>query len=284
MSPALLDTMAGILGFSLAFFSALVLPLALQLLLLYLVGWAFNSLIYAILPIVGSFLELIGTPIHEFSHAIGCLITFCGVQAIKPLSDRSGTAGVIPAHPNFLTSLAAGLAPLIGGTLVIWLTATYVIPGFQIPSLPPLQVSAEEASSAGATFRASMDYLSNFVKAPYRALPHLDWGNWRTYIGLYIALSTSLQLTLSKADRSFLLQGILYALVLGLLASTWLYLSREPAQRLISWQQTILPHLLAFSTAVSAAFFLTSLGVIVLFPLAFIRGVREGTIGIRRTR
>lgn len=276
MASGAIKTVVEILGFSITFFLALFLPLLLQLLLLFGVGRAFNGLVGWVSPTLDNLLRLIGTPIHEFSHAIGCLITLCGVKVIKPLGDGQSPGFVLPRNPNLLSGIVASLAPLFGGTLVLWLTANYVIPGFEVPIVAPPQLDLESASSFEAVLTASLDYVGQFVQTTFHSLPNLQWENWRTYAGLYIALSVGLGLALSREDLGILAKSLPFAFLLMIALAAWVYFSGDPQGRFLTVQQTLVPRLLGFSTAVTYAFLLTSLGVLVFLPLRIWQRWRRG--------
>ena len=67
MSPDLMDTALGALRLSILFVVALLLPVILQLVLLYSAGWALDRLVGVVSSFVASLFGLIGTPVHEFS-------------------------------------------------------------------------------------------------------------------------------------------------------------------------------------------------------------------------
>ncbi|MGD2206709.1 MAG: hypothetical protein PVH17_08015 [Anaerolineae bacterium] len=276
MSPDLLDTALKILGFSITFVVALFLPLLLQLLLLFAVSWAFNELVGWVSSTVWTLLSLIGTPVHEFSHALGCLITLCGVDAIKPLSDKRDPGYVLPKRPSFLASIVASVAPLFGGTLVLWLTASYVIPGFGAPVVPPPQLDLKGAASLETVLQVSAQYVGQFIQTTFHSLPALQWGNWRTYVGLYIALSVGLGLAPSPQDLKILAGSLPLLFLVGFAMSAWLYLAGDAEAQFLTLQQTLVPRLLDFSTAVTYAFLLTSLGMVIFMPLRIWQKWRSG--------
>jgi len=274
--PELLDTAAGALRLAVLFFTALFLPVMLQLLLLFAAGWAFRGLAYRVSSTIATLLDLIGVPIHELSHALGCIVTLCGVAAIKLLIDELGYAFVQPKRLNFLGRIVVSLAPLFAGVLVLWLTAAYIIPGFETPTVSPPQLDLESAGSLGTVLRETMDYLGKFLRTAYQKLPGLQWDNWRTYVGLYIALSAGIGIAPSDADLKIMLGALPLAalLILGLFAL--LYLSGDAEATFDALQQALWPPLLKFSTAVTYAFVLTSLGILIFLPLRLLQTAREG--------
>jgi hypothetical protein len=273
--PELLDTTLSALRLAIGFVTALFLPVMLQLLLLFVAGWAFRGLAYRV-STIATLLDVIGVPIHELSHALGFLLTFCGVASIKLLIDELGYAFVVPKRSNILGRIVASLAPLFGGVLVLWLAATYVIPGFEAPTVSPRQLDLNSVASLGTVLGESMAYLERFLRTAYLNLSGLQWGSWRTYVGLYIAFSVGIGIAPSTDDLKILRAALPLAalLILGLFAL--LYLSGDAETVFVTLQQSLWPSLLRFSTAVTYAFVLTSLGMLIFLPLRLLQKVREG--------
>ena len=282
MSPDLLDTTLDVLRMALLYAVALFFPVMLQLLLLFATGRLFFSLATGISSFITTFLVAIGTPVHEFSHAVGCLITFSGVAAIKLVSDEVSTASVTPKRWHVVSRIVAALAPLFGGTLVLWLTATHIIPGFQTPTIAPPQLDLESAASLGMVLREALDYLGRFVQAAYEGLPGLQWGNWRTYVGLYIAFSVGMGIAPSDQDLKIMMVALPLATLLGVGAFALFYLVGDAESQFAAFQQGLWPHLLRFSTAVTYAFVLTSLGILVFLPLRLFSEVRRSDRAVTR--
>jgi len=274
--PELLDTAFDVLRLAVLFFTALLLPVMLQVVLLFSMGFAFKKLIYGASTTIATLLSLIGVPLHELFHALGCLLTFSGVAAIKLLIDELGYAFVSPKRSNVVGDIVTSLAPLFGGMLVLWLTATYIIPGFAMPTVEPPQLDLESAASLGAVLRASADYLGHFVRAAYENLPGLQWDSWRTYVGLYIALSVGIGIAPSTTDLKIFLAALPLSALLVLALFTLLYLSGDMESQFVAFQQGLWPYLLKFSTAVTYAFVLTSLGMFIFLPLRLFKAIREG--------
>jgi hypothetical protein len=275
MSPHLTSTASEIVQ-PIAFIVALFLPLIVQLFLLYVAGWAFFKTVKRVSPTLVSWLGLVGSPIHELSHALACLLTLSRVRVVKLLGDWVSPGFVIPKRPNFLTNFTAGLAPLFGVTLVLWLTAVYIIPGFKVPVAMPPQLNLDSAAAAGTVIKASLDYVVQLAKTAFRSLPYLQWDNWRTYLGLFIAFSLALGLAPSPKDLGRLAVGLPIAIGLGLVVLVLLYLSGNLATVLATLQRTLLPQLLSFSTAVTYALLLTFLGVVIFLPLGLLQKLRSG--------
>jgi hypothetical protein len=271
MPSELFDIAQGTLRLSIVFGVALFLPLILQLLFLYAASWLLNRVVGLFSLLLYRLLKMIGTPVHELSHALGCWITLAGVDAIKLLSDRYGVGFVQPRRQNLLSGVVSSVAPLFGATLVLWLTATQVIPGFEVPTVLPPQLDLESAASLGTVLRESMSYMGRFFETAFRNLPNLQWDNWQTYVGLYIALSVGMGITPSSQDLRILVAALPLALLVGLGFFAWIYLSGNPQEQFLALQQGLVPALLTFSTAVTYAFVVASVGVLVFLPLAILR-------------
>jgi hypothetical protein len=271
MPSDLVDIALGTLRLSLIFGVALFLPLMLQLLFLYAASWLLNAVVFLFSSLLYRLLKMIGTPVHELSHAVGCWVTLSGVDAIKLLGDKYSLGFVQPRRPNFLSGVVASVAPLFGATLVLWLTAAHVIPGFEVPTVPPPQLDLESAASLGTVLGESMDYMGRFLETAFRNLPNLQWDNWQTYLGLYIALSVGMGIAPSSQDLKILAAALPLAYLVGLGFFAWLYLSGNAQEQFLALQQGLVPALLTFSTAVTYAFVVASAGVLVFLPLVILR-------------
>lgn len=282
MSPDLFDTAVDVLRMALLYAVALFFPVMLQLLLLFAAGRLFFRLASGISFLFTTLLVAIGTPVHELSHALGRLITFCGVADIKLVSDEAKIAHVRPKRRHPIGNLVAAVAPLFGGTLVLWLTATYIIPGFETPTIEPPQLDLESAASLGIVLREALDYLGRFVQAAYEGLPGLQWGNWRTYVGLYIAFSMGMGIAPSPVDVRIMITALPLVTLLGVGAFALFHVMADAVTQFSALQQGLWPHLVRFSTAVTYAFVLTSLGILVFLPLRLFGEVRRSDRAVTR--
>lgn len=271
MPSDLVDIALGTLRLSIVFGVALFLPLMLQLLFLYAASWLLNAVVFLFSSLLYRLLKMIGTPVHELSHAVGCWVTLAGVDAIKLLGDKHGPGFVQPRRPNLLSSVVSSVAPLFGATLILWLTAAHVIPGFEVPTVPPPQLDLESAASLGTVLGESMDYMGRFLETAFRNLPNLQWDNWQTYLGLYIALSVGMGIAPSSQDLKILAVALPLAFLVVLGFFAWLYLSGNAQEYFLALQQGLVPALLTFSTAVTYAFVAASAGVLIFLPLVLLR-------------
>jgi hypothetical protein len=276
MSPDLFGTALGILHLTVLFLTALFLPITLQLLLLFAASWAFLKLTNIVSMSLVRLFDLIGVPIHEFSHALARWITLCGVAALNPLPDPvTGVASTTPKRTHFLGNIVSSLAPLFGGMLVLWLLATYAIPGFQAPTVPPPQLDLGNTASLGAILHESIDHLSRFLRTVYSSLPSLEWSNWRTYAGLFMAFSVGIALAPSSGDLKNLARGLPIAIILVLALFTWLYTSGDAESSFLTLQEALALPLFNLTTAITYAFVLTSVGALLILPLAVLKRLND---------
>lgn len=116
--------------------------------LIYFVGYIFivgfiisllNRLFYMIVKQKKVFCYatgLIGTPIHELSHALFCLIFFHKIEEIKlfQIDEESGVLGYVnhSYHKKNIYQLMGnyfiGIAPIICGTAIIYLATKFLLP------------------------------------------------------------------------------------------------------------------------------------------------------------
>jgi hypothetical protein len=270
MVADLLDALWGGLQLTLRF-GVLLLPLILQFALLLASGWALGRLVFGFSITVGSLLSLIGTPVHELLHTAASIIALCGVAVIKLLSDSAGVAFVQTKRSNFVQRILVGLAPLLGGAFVLWLTATYIVPGFRLPRVAEPQAGLNGEVALITIAWESVQYIWQSLVEALRNLPSLEWDNWRTYVGLYTALSMGMGIVPSSADWKYLLRGLPVALVLTWIAFCLVYYDGKGPGEFQALTESLLPHLQNLSSAVTYAFVLTVIGVVIFAPLVLVK-------------
>ncbi|MET1248706.1 hypothetical protein ABWW58_07960 [Sporolactobacillus sp. STCC-11] len=147
----------------------------------------------------------LGTPIHELSHAAMCLIFRHRVTEIKLLQavDSSGTMGYVrhAYNPNSfyqrIGNLFIGIAPLIGGSLVIAAVAKWML------------------SNVSTTF-------SDYVSGAPRLFSFFDLPSWFAFCEAVVAVFQSLFALENLTNPYFWL-----FLVIALCVSSRMSLSRE---------------------------------------------------------
>jgi len=274
VAPDLATALLEVLRLTLVMVVALFLPLLLELTLLLIAGNAFRGLSGSTFANLSYVMELVGVAVHEFSHAAATLITLGRVEAVKPLLDGETDAFVAFSHANVLTRFVAGIAPLLGGLGVLWLTGEYVIPDFTIPSVALPQFDIGQMTLGGVVVEI-LHFLGSYFDATLRGLLHLPWGEWRTYAGLYVALSVASCIAPSDIDLKIFRRALPAVLLLLVLVVGTVYGLGDSKTWFERVQAGLLPRLLGFSTAVGMAFALTFFGILLFLPFRLYLSVRR---------
>ena len=177
------------------FVLALFLPLALQLVVLYLVSrglWRFSGRYFG--RGIWALLAFVGVPIHELSHAAAFLLTGAGVQRLvlfapRGLSEYGGATGVtIPARqPSVVSRLVASIAPFFGCSLAAWLVLRLLLPGFTAADVAaPTPINSPETAGAGQVIGQILSAYPGYLIG---AFARLQWSRWQTYLALYLGAS-----------------------------------------------------------------------------------------------
>lgn len=169
----------------------------------------------------------IGTPIHEFSHAmVGYAfgIKILEVQLFKP-DPETGVLGYVrweepPLHWSRLHSIVGtflmGVAPLFGGGLVLLLLLRFLCPD-PGAAWAAAESFSEVAQRGGA--HQALDGLGGLVRGVYSAVFAHGWGSWRAWVFLYLALAVGSHLAPSSADLRGGGRGLVVLLVLLVLGN-----------------------------------------------------------------
>lgn len=146
---------------------------------------------------------IIGTPIHELSHALFCLVFFHKIEEIKlfQISDEDGTLGYVNHSYNnkniyqLIGNFFIGVAPILVGTV------------FLIGML--FLISPNTFSSITGTLSSSMIYsdifptLGEVIKAFFSG-----YTDWKWWLYLILVILVAIHMNLSTAD----LKGTVIAL------------------------------------------------------------------------
>lgn len=202
------------------FIVALLLPLLLQLVALYLTSralWTFTGRYFG--RLVWALFALVGVPLHELSHAFAFFITGAGVQrmvlfAPRGLPEYNGATGVVVPRrkPSGFSRLVSSIAPFFGCSLAAWLALRLLLPGFEVAhDIPALDFAAVQNGGLGqAAGQVAMEYLRGLVEAFTR----LEWLNWRTWLAIYLGASLGMGAAPSKEDFKLFFPALLGLLVL----------------------------------------------------------------------
>ena len=232
----------------------------------------------------------IGTPIHELSHALFCIIFRHKINDIKLFNSKSETIGyVLHSYDSRswyqqMGNFFIGVAPIIMGTLIVYLLFMLLAPElknniFEMPNLKYKQMFNSEILSIIYysisnifiyTYNIFMNIIKNFtLYAPFKSITF--------WIFLYLSISIASHMELSPADISHAWKGIIVIFALSLIINTFLilikvFLKLEIPDSVYIFINRILETydmLLIFSAIISLFNFIIS--YIILTPINLIR-------------
>lgn len=199
----------------------------------------------------------IGTPVHEASHALMCLIFGLKITEIKFFQPNSsdGTLGYVSHSYNpkniyqKVGNLFIGIAPILVGFLILGGLLYLLLPEMFGDVLRELD---------------QVDFISDFGQAFVNMFSYI--GNWQWWVFLLVGSFIGLHMTLSKADMQGALSGIIVFLLLFLIVDLILLLIKKSL--LVSFTNAIL----TFGTFLLFFFCLFFLIAVVLLILSAIIG------------
>ena len=170
----------------------------------------------------------IGTPMHELSHALFCVIFLHKINEIKLFTVGSdGTLGYVSHSYNRrniyqrIGNFFIGVGPILGISAVILLIAKLLL-----PALPSEILAQSQNYTPSAGIISAFEGIAHSITAFFSYIGNPKW--W-AFIGISIFLS--LHMTLSKADLRGVADGLMFLLpillltdiVIGLLSTNVLY-------------------------------------------------------------
>jgi hypothetical protein len=189
-------------------FALLLLPIVLQLAVLYVLSEALNRMAYRRL---GKTLYLLlmwpGVVVHELSHLVGCILTGTKVREVKLFSPRDDGGGDLVlgyvGHDrprDAFATLVVSAAPFFGGAAALAALVSFLLPRGAAGALPPLAFGDGSAQAfAAAAIGAAKGYAS-FASS---LLSSLDPASWRTWLFAYLFLSVSSHVAPSRPDMRY---------------------------------------------------------------------------------
>lgn len=227
--------------------------------------------------------SILGTPVHELSHALMCLVfghKITEMSLWQPAS-RDGTLGYVSHSYNrknpyhILGNLFIGIGPVLGGMGVLTLILALCFPSALSTYLAAArEVVAGDSLSFGEGFRLFFEGVRLFPGMVSKAATDAAVPVWARVVGVICLVSVSLHIELSPADIKGALKSVPLYLVLLLLLTAICALIGEAAM------SAVLSALALFSATLSVLFvivLLTALALVVLaLPVYLLRRLFGG--------
>ncbi|MEI0559040.1 hypothetical protein [Brachyspira intermedia] len=175
----------------------------------------------------------IGTPIHELSHALFCLLFKHKINDIKLFNTKSDTIGyVLHSYDSRswyqqMGNFFIGVGPIIIGTLIVYLLFILLAPElknnvFEIPAIKYKQVfNSDILSIFYYTISNIFVYTYNiFINIIKNVIAYSSFKNITFWIFLYLSIAIASHMELSPADISHASKGIIVIFALSLILNT----------------------------------------------------------------
>ena len=229
----------------------------------------------------------IGTPIHELSHALFCIIFNHQINDIKLFTTKSDTIGyVLHSYDSRswyqqIGNFFIGVGPIIIGALIVYFLFLLLAPELKENIF---SVNIDYDKSAGILnmiysgisniFISILNIFSNIVKNIFASQSYKNIGFW---IFIYLSISIASHMELSPADISHAWKGMLVIFAVSLIFNTFLLIVKIifnleiPENLLLFVDKTlnIYSSILIFSCIISLFNFLIS--YIILTPINFVK-------------
>lgn len=229
----------------------------------------------------------IGTPIHELSHALFCIIFNHQINDIKLFTTKSDTIGyVLHSYDSRswyqqIGNFFIGVGPIIIGALIVYFLFLLLAPELKENIF---SVNIDYDKSAGILnmiysgisniFISILNIFSNIVKNIFDSRSYKNIGFW---IFIYLSISIASHMELSPADISHAWKGMLVIFAVSLIFNTFLLIVKiifnldipENLLLFIDKALNIYSSILIFSCIISLFNFLIS--YIILTPINFVR-------------
>ena len=229
----------------------------------------------------------IGTPIHELSHALFCIIFNHQINDIKLFTTKSDTIGyVLHSYDSRswyqqIGNFFIGVGPIIIGTLIVYFLFLLLAPELKENIF---LVNIDYDKSAGILnmiysgisniFISILNIFSNIIKNIFASRSYKNIGFW---VFIYLSISIASHMELSPADISHAWKGMLVIFAVSLIFNTFLLIVKiifnleipENLLQFIDKALNIYSSILIFSCIISLFNFLIS--YIILTPINFVR-------------
>ena len=215
---------------------------------------------------------VVGTPIHELSHALMCLIFGHKITEIKLYDpdNETGTLGYVnhSFRPKNLYhqigNFFIGIAPIVCGSGVLLLLMFLLIPEVCAGVMAELQTVSLLTNNLADPY-TYVEYLELFWNVLTELFDFANMADVRWWIFLVLALLISSHMELSLADIRGSLVGLLYIAGILLILDTILYLislsALEAVTSALAYFSTYIISFLAISGIFSLLMVLIALAI-----------------------
>ena len=215
---------------------------------------------YKVLLITGA----VGTPVHELSHALMCLIFGHKVVEMKLYQpgNESGTLGYVNHSYNpkniyhIIGNFFIGIAPILGGSGVLLLLMGWLVPNVHV---------AFSAAASGIDVTNIGDYFGVFGGVLGAVFSPENFVNYRWWIFIVLALMVASHMELSGADLKGSYMGLITIVLLFLAMDTVLYLVAPEALNAVTSAIMSFSGYIASFLVISAVFSILLLALTPLF-------------------
>lgn len=153
----------------------------------------------------------VGTPVHELSHALMCLIFGHRITDIKVynMKKRSKTLGYVEHTYNrrnvyhLIGNFFIGIAPIVVGGLAVTLFVRLLTPWMYNDMMKEFY-SVMSADGAGFFVELVKGVVSVFVSF----FKFSNFANWRWWVCIVLAFAISIHMEISRSDIKGGLQGL----------------------------------------------------------------------------
>ena len=204
----------------------LILGIYLTGLIIHIVNSLFVRLVRSNKIIIGT--GLIGTPLHELSHAIMCIIFGHRIDEMKlfQFPDEDGTLGYVNHSYNrrniyhLIGNFFIGVAPILVGSVFIFLLMYFLLPNTfsEVLNVSTIYVSSKDNLLEGK-FINELTASWEIIKTIFIDIKT----GWPWFVFIFISLSIAQHMRLSPADLVGSLSGIPFILLLLFLLNLVFY-------------------------------------------------------------
>ena len=184
-----------------------------------------NRLFYSLLfnnRVVCYATGLIGTPIHELSHALMCLIFFHKIEEIRlyRISD-DGVLGYVNHSYNKKNiyqvsgNYLIGTAPIIVGSIIIYLLTIFLLKDAGLT----INESVNTFVSSSISFMGFITLIKESLLAIFTSFSF----SWMSLLYIFVVLCLALHINLSNADIKGALLGLPFFILLLVIINAVLY-------------------------------------------------------------